>query len=250
MTFAYHESDVHSRYDAGRALSPHSTNALMELLAQNVARPMRLVVDLGCGTGRFTVSLWETFGAPVVGVEPAANMRSTAEAKPHPTAVRFVQGSANDIPLECGSADLVFMSQVFHHLVERAAALREIRRVLAPQGRLCLRQTTRENLDSYFYQRFFPEARTVDERRLPSRDALVNLVCSCGYRVAVVETMRYELAATGTDYVAKIATRAYSDLECISDDSFHSGLNALRSYSDAFPNFSRLAENDLLIFVV
>jgi len=249
MTFAYHESDVHSRYDLGRVLSPHSTNALMELLAHHVARPVRLVVDLGCGTGRFTVALCETFDAPVVGVEPAANMRSTAEAKPHPTAVRFVDGSANNIPLEEGSADLVFMSQVFHHLVDRDAALLEIRRVLAPRGRLCLRQTTRENLDSYFYQRFFPEAREVDERRLPSRDALTNLARSCGYRVAAIETMSYEIAATAADYVAKIATRAYSDLECISDESFRNGLNALRSYFGAFQDFTRLAENDLFIFV-
>lgn len=98
-------------------------------------------------------------------------MRSTAEGKPHPAAVRFVQGSACDIPLEEGATDLVFMSQVFHHLVGCEAALGEIHRVLAAGGRLCLRQTTRENLDSYFYQRFFPEARAVDERRLPSRDA-------------------------------------------------------------------------------
>jgi ubiquinone/menaquinone biosynthesis C-methylase UbiE len=221
----------------------------MELLAHHVARPVRLVVDLGCGTGRFTVALCETFDAPVVGVEPAANMRSIAEAKPRPTAVQFVQGSANDIPLEGGSADLVFMSQVLHHLVGREAALLEIHRVLAPRGRLCLRQTTRENLDSYFYQRFFPEARAVDERRLPSRDALMKLVCSCGYRVAAIETMRYEIAATGADYAAKIATRAYSDLEYISDDSFLAGLNALRSYTSEFPDFPRLAENDLFIFV-
>jgi ubiquinone/menaquinone biosynthesis C-methylase UbiE len=254
MTFAYHSSDVHARYDAGRALSAGSIQALMEWLAQHVERPVRLVVDLGCGTGRFTVALCEAFAAPVVGVEPAANMRLMAEGKPHPSEVRFVQGSAGDIPLGAGSADLVFMSQVFHHLVDRAGALREIHRVLAPRGvlraggRLCLRQTTKENLDSYFYQRFFPEARAVDERRLPTRDALIDLACACGYSVVAEETIRYEVAATGTEYVAKIATRAYSDLECISDESFCSGLDALRSYAAAVPDFPRLAENDVFVF--
>jgi ubiquinone/menaquinone biosynthesis C-methylase UbiE len=240
---------VHARYDAGRALSPHATHALMELLSRRVPRPVRLIVDLGCGTGRFTVALSEEFQAPVVGVEPAANMRATAEAKPHPATVRFVPGSAHDIPLQNGAADLVFMSQVFHHLAEPALALGEIRRVLSPAGRLCLRQTTRENLDSYFYQRFFPDARAIDERRLPSRDTLVSLACSCGYRLEALETLCYEVAPTSADYVAKIATRAYSDLECIPDESFRSGLDALRHHSRAFPDFSRLAENDLLTFV-
>ena len=61
-------------------------------------------------------------------------------------------------------ADLVFMSQVLHHLTDSPKALMEIRRVLKLNGILCVRQTTQENLDSYFYQRFFPAARTVDER--------------------------------------------------------------------------------------
>jgi ubiquinone/menaquinone biosynthesis C-methylase UbiE len=248
MTFAYVGSDIHSRFDTGRALSPDATNALMEWLARHVPPPLQLVVDLGCGTGRFTLALQKTFGALVLGVEPAANMRAAAEVKSHPSAVRFVDGSANDIPLENGAADLVFMSQVFHHLVERAEAFREIHRVLAPGGRLSLRQTTRENLDTYFYQRFFPEARALDEHRLPSRDELMDFVRSCGYSVLASGTMRHEIAATATDYVAKISTRTYSDLECISEESFHSGLNALRSYSSRHPVFPRFAENDVYIF--
>ena len=246
MTFAYDETDVHSRFDIGRALSPDATNALMEWLAQHVPPPVRLVVDLGCGTGRFTVALYKTFDTPVVGVEPAANMRFTAEAKFHPAAVRFVHGSASDIPLKDGSTGLVFMSQVLHHLVEREGALREIRRVLTPGGRFCLRQTTKENLDSYFYQRFFPEA-PVDERRLLSRDELLNLFGSCGYSVTAVKTMRYEIAATAQSTWRK-SPRAYSDLECIPEESFRRGLDALRSYSRSFPDFPRLAENDVYIF--
>jgi ubiquinone/menaquinone biosynthesis C-methylase UbiE len=219
----------------------------MEWLARHVPPPLRLVVDLGCGTGRFTLALQKTFCAAVLGVEPAANMRAAAESKPHPPAVRFVDGSAKQIPLENGAADLVFMSQVFHHLVERAQAFREIHRVLAPAGRLCLRQTTRENLDSYFYQRFFPEARALDEQRLPSREELTNFVSSCGYRLLAFETMRHEIAATGADYVAKISTRTYSDLECISEGSFRSGLNALRGYCCRHPVFPTFAENDVYV---
>jgi hypothetical protein len=52
MTFGYDGSDVHLRYDVGRALSRHSTDALMKWLAYRVPRPLRLIIDLGCGTGR------------------------------------------------------------------------------------------------------------------------------------------------------------------------------------------------------
>jgi ubiquinone/menaquinone biosynthesis C-methylase UbiE len=184
----------------------------------------------------------------VVGVEPAANMRAAAEAKPHPATVRFVRGWADRIPVGDGAADLVFMSQVLHHVADRPRALREIRRALKPGGRLCIRQATRENLDSYFYQRFFPEARAVDERRLPSRAGLLRLAGSCRYRLVAVETVRHEVAATSFDYVEKIALRTYSDLECIPDTAFREGLKALRDYCVANPGHPKSAENDLFIF--
>src|SRR6266508_2303432 len=247
-TFTYQESDIHRRYDLGRTLTSEATDALVELLRDYVARPVNLIVDLGSGTGRFTTALSEAFAARVLGVEPAANMRATAEAKPHPPTVRFVQGHAESIPLDDSVADLVFMSQVLHHLEDGPKALREIDRVLKSNGNLCVRQTTRENLDSYFYQRFFPAARAVDERRLPYRDGLIGLATSCQFRVVAIETLSYEIAPTTAEYVAKIALRTYSDLECIDDSAYHEGLAALREYCSAHPDLPKLAENDVFIF--
>ena len=165
-SFTYQESDVHRRYEVGRALASDATDALMAFLRVHVAQPVTLIVDLGSGTGRFSTALSEAFAAQVLGVEPATNMRATAAAKPHPPTVRFIPGRAESIPLDDSMADLVFMSQVLHHLVDGPKALREIRRVLKTEGKLCVRQATRENLDCYIYQRFFPAARAVDERRL------------------------------------------------------------------------------------
>lgn len=248
MIFTYQESDVHRRYDIGRALAPEATLALMELVKSHSHKPVRLIVDLGCGTGRFTTALAETFCAPVLGIEPADNMRAAAEAKPHPGTVRFAKATADHIPLADASADLVFMSQVFHHLDDAAHAFREIRRLLRHAGRFFVRQTTRENLSTYFYQRFFPEARAVDEGRLPFRSALVSLAESSGYRMAARETVRHEIAPSHFDYLAKVRLRTYSDLESISDEAFHRGFEAFNQYCAAHPDFPRFAENDLFVF--
>jgi len=220
----------------------------MELLRGYVVCPVNLVVDLGSGTGRFTSALAQTFSAQVLGVEPAPNMRVTANAKPHPTSVRFVQGQAESILLDNGVVDLVFMSQVLHHLADCPKALREIGRVLKSNGSLCVRQTTRENLDSYFYQRFFPAARAVDERRLPSRDELGRVARACGFRTVATETLSHQIAASASEYVDKIALRAYSDLECIDNAAFREGLDSLREHSSAHPDFPKIAENDVFIF--
>jgi hypothetical protein len=84
---------------------------------------------------------------------------------------------------------------------------------LTPGGRLCVRQTTRENLDSYFYQRFFPEACAADEQRLPSRQEVLRLADSCGYGAVAMATLCHEIATTSLECVEKIALRTYSDLE-------------------------------------
>ncbi len=220
----------------------------MQALRRHVPERIGLIVDLGSGTGRFTEDLAAAFAALVVGVEPAANMCAMAEAKAHSGAVRFVDGTVDRIPLESGSADLVFMSQVLHHIEDRRAGFREIRRVLSPAGRLGVRQTTRENLESYFYQRFFPEARALDEERLPYREELLGLANQSGFRLIALETLRHEIADTALDYVEKIALRTYSDLEYIPDAAFRDGLIAFRNYSLAHPDFPRFAENDLHLF--
>src|SRR6478736_2105305 len=75
MTFSYEQSSIHSRYDVGRVYSSNAMTELMEAIRRHAPGQVRRIIDLGCGTGRFTKSLFETFDVPVVGVEPAKNMR-------------------------------------------------------------------------------------------------------------------------------------------------------------------------------
>jgi ubiquinone/menaquinone biosynthesis C-methylase UbiE len=248
MPSIYENSDVHLRYDRGRRLSVGSVACVRDFLQRKVRAPVRLAVDLGCGTGRFTALLAEALSAPVLGVEPSANMRAMAERKGLRGDVRFAGGSAEAIPLDNGAADLVFFSQVWHHLADPAAALREVSRVLAAGAHLVVRQSTQENLDSYFYQRFFPSARAADERRLPARSGLVGLVAACGFRPGDRETCSYAVAASANEYVERVATRAYSDLEVIGDADFRSGLDALRRHAADHPDFPREEEVDLFEF--
>jgi SAM-dependent methyltransferase len=96
--------------------------------------PGKTALDLGAGTGKFTRLLAGT-AATVVAVEPIAEMRARLSAEQ--PAVRSLEGTAEAIPLERGSVDAVVCAQAFHWFAT-CAALREIRRVLRPGGRLGL----------------------------------------------------------------------------------------------------------------
>ena len=96
--------------------------------------PGTTVVDLGAGTGKCTRLLLSS-GASVVAVEPVDAMR--AQLSSTLPEVRAVSGSAESMPMDDASVDAVVCAQAFHWFAT-AAAMREIRRVLKPGGRLGL----------------------------------------------------------------------------------------------------------------
>jgi SAM-dependent methyltransferase len=98
------------------------------------AGPMVDAVDIGAGTGKFTASLVAR-GLSVTAVEPDPEMRSRLVTN-HPS-VRALAGSAEALPLEDASADLITFAQSWHW-VDVPAASAEVARVLRPGGALAL----------------------------------------------------------------------------------------------------------------
>ncbi|QKX63968.1 uncharacterized protein TRUGW13939_11141 [Talaromyces rugulosus] len=126
-----------SAYDKNRPVyTSTEADALLTLIGLNGRHGAR-VVDLGAGTGLFTEALAaraEEFD--IVAVDPHDDMRGELEGK----ALRGVtvkKGWGSEIAVEDGSVDAVFAAQAFHWFAN-LDALKEIRRVLKPNGYLAL----------------------------------------------------------------------------------------------------------------
>ncbi len=98
------------------------------------ARPGERVLDLGCGAGRFVAALRDA-GAEPVGVEIAGAALERARAVAPGADLRLLEPDGS-IPLEHGSVDLVWCSEVLEHVADGAHLLQEARRVLRPGGRV------------------------------------------------------------------------------------------------------------------
>jgi SAM-dependent methyltransferase len=96
--------------------------------------PGSKVCDLAAGTGIYT-RLLVAAGYDVVAVEPVAGMRRELAAST--PGVEIVDGTAEQVPLEDGSVEVVTVAQAFHWF-DPEASLAEIHRVLASQGGLQL----------------------------------------------------------------------------------------------------------------
>jgi len=107
----------------------------------------RRVLDVGSGDGTYAVAL-AGHGARVVGVDLSAEMIRSAQARARSAGrgLLFVRADLNRLPFPDRSFDAVLAVTVLCFTTEVAMPLREMRRVLAPGGRLVLGELHRWSL--------------------------------------------------------------------------------------------------------
>jgi ubiquinone/menaquinone biosynthesis C-methylase UbiE len=100
------------------------------------------VLDLACGTGAVARAAATHVGTTghVVGLDLNPAMLAMARAIPHQDGppIEWREGDATALPFAEATFDLVCCHQGLQFFPDRSAALREMRRVLAPSGRLAL----------------------------------------------------------------------------------------------------------------
>lgn len=106
--------------------------------------PGMTALDLGCGTGTFSVEMARLVGqeGTVHAVDLQAEMIERAQARVEAAGlsnrVRFHQSGAYQIPLADDSVDVAVLIATLTEIPDRLLALNELRRVLKPGGRLAI----------------------------------------------------------------------------------------------------------------
>src|SRR5437867_9494329 len=104
-------------------------------------QPGGRVLDVACGTGVVARLAAERVGpnGAVAGLDINAAMLAVARTVPSSgAAIEWHEASAESLPLADGSFDVVLSSLGLQFVPDKASALREMRRVLAPRGRLAI----------------------------------------------------------------------------------------------------------------
>ncbi|MEA2538417.1 MAG: hypothetical protein QOF11_2651 [Chloroflexota bacterium] len=143
---------IKARYDASAeryrrwwepVLAPSAMALLDHVGREPPAGAAPRILDLGTGAGLLAleaVRRWPT--ARVVGIDASSGMLgvAAAEAEARLTSgerarLELIAGDAGRLPFPDGSFDLALSSFVLQLVGDRSAALRQVRRVLAPGGR-------------------------------------------------------------------------------------------------------------------
>ena len=110
--------------------------ALVATLANRNAR----VLDVACGTGDLSLTLWENGEARIVGLDFCRPMLDIAAAKASKSGstVPFVEGDALDLPFSDCSFEAATIAFGLRNLSSVETGFKELRRVLKPGGRLAV----------------------------------------------------------------------------------------------------------------
>jgi ubiquinone/menaquinone biosynthesis C-methylase UbiE len=122
----------------GDEMEDHHSDITDQTIALMNIQPTDRILDLGCGTGWASRRLARIANAgEVVGLDVADEMLHRAEeASSEFNNIRYVWGSAENIPALDGLFTQVLSVESFYYYADQNKALRELKRVMAPEGQL------------------------------------------------------------------------------------------------------------------
>ncbi len=190
-----------------------------EALAREGDLTGRRVLDVGCGTGRFAAALSDR--AKVWGVDQSTEMLDVARVRA--PAVRFKHASVDALPFKDGWFERATMWLVVH-LLDRPRAYAEIRRVLAPGGRIAVATFDPSYFGVFWFRDYFPSMEEIDRARFPTRADFESELEAAGFGAPRFTRLSQQATVTREVALERIRGRHIATFDLISDEEFRAGL--------------------------
>ncbi len=225
-----------------------------------------LVLDIGCGTGRFTIPIADKFDCRVIGIDNNDQWLDLAKRK--------CSGSASGIEWRCGNIlnlrellsdrigriDCIWISSVLEELsdFERASLFSQCRDLLAPEGRLLVRTTFAPLLESIRFFEFFRKGRDWLAQNVPTITSVWKGLQDCDLLPMKIEFVDDSEKMPMTEMIEKLRARVYTWTKLYSDEEFEGCVKELLNWArerdekvcvDARPTYFVCAKKLLLAHV-
>ena len=243
-------SEIAQVYDEVRRDDlPHIAWWVAKIAAEGKLGPGRRLLDLGCGTGRWTLPLAKRTGCEAVGVDNCREMLEKARAKDTERRVSWIQDDCENLQLNTETFDCALMVLMMHHLQDHLRTFRGILRVLRPGGVFLIRQGTLEDILRDPMHRFFPEIVTIDRKRTPFRSEIVWWLQEAGFDPVTSETFKQHTYSSNMRMLEELEKRVASALRIISDEAYQAGMSRLKAHLRRHTDDPELRDSQFTLFV-
>ncbi len=150
MKYATYD-EIGMDYNSTRKADPYLLSRMYHFLDPS---PTGKYLDIGCGTGNYTISL-QRKGMDMIGIDPSLEMLSKARLR-NPNG-EWLQGLAEKLVLENNSMDGILASLTMHHWKDLNQGFSEINRVLKAEGSFVMFTATPAQMKGYWLWHYFPQ---------------------------------------------------------------------------------------------
>lgn len=126
---------------------PSMTDEIALASERLALRPGHVVLDVACGTGRFTRAFGDAVGPDglAIGLDGARSMLSRAVEETDSPTVAYLRADAVEPPLLSSTVDAICCFAALHMFAEPERALDSFARILRPGGRIVLLTSARRD---------------------------------------------------------------------------------------------------------
>ncbi len=238
-------SRIADRYDKNPIRHHQPREALItEVLAARKGAVK--ILDLACGTGNYLAAQIRHFPQKRIrwfGCDLSPEMLDRARGKR--LAAELSIGNAEELAYASGSFDMVACNFAFHHFLDKARCIREIRRTLKSGGVFVMSNICPEMMPASWVYHYFPQTRAIDRERFWTNQRLFRNFQAEGFTLSMTTTIETrDFLLSGMIEEAK--NRDMSQLTLIGGEEYREGLSrmkkeASRTYTGEFATLRLVA---------
>ncbi len=185
------------------------------------------ILDFGCGTGNYTCAIRELTKANVYGVEPSDGMRQKAIEKNKE--IEFKKGDHSIIPFEDSFFDLIYMTDVIHHVPDIGLMFAEFYRTLKTGGLVCILTESHKQIENRFWSSYFPATVAVEKKRYPDISVIISTAEKHGFILDEnINSDTEQHFNISEEFIGLVENKGYSMFRLIDKDDFSRGLKLLK----------------------
>ncbi|MBZ9685594.1 class I SAM-dependent methyltransferase [Clostridium estertheticum] len=185
------------------------------------------VLEIGCGTGNYAVTISKCTEAQVYGMDQSEGMLEKAEAKG--SKINFIKGDAGTLEgFEDNYFDVIYMVDVLHHIKDINTMLKNIYRILKKEGKIFIFTDSYENIKNRLTTKYFPETLEVELERYQSTEEIFEAMKDNGFHSIKADNLDIGYEEEAGEKLIKIAeTQGYSMFNLISQEAINRGIERL-----------------------